>query len=412
MRKAVIIDNQLFLTGDLSETTSLSVIGGAPLALISLHFNGKSVNFKQDAFGLVTATLDMPTAKYTLPDLTSTKWKVVDGLPEITAGYSDSHWAKADLRQTFNDKQELITPTSLFASDYGYNWGHILFRGSFWATGGESSFTLKTRGGRAYGVSVWIDDHFLGGYTGQGDVEDRVDTFKLPEVKVNRTYTFTVVIDSNGHNQNWNVGVDESKLPIGILDYSLNGRGQSAISWKITGNLKGEDYLDRVRGPANEGGLWAERQGYHLPAPPSDGWKDSKGPIEGLKKAGIAFYSTSFDLDIPRGFDIPISILIGKKNEPLINTSKRQPYRLQIWVNGWQYGKYINNIGPQVKFPVPEGIWNYKGKNWLSINLWNLDNTAAAVEDLRLVAGPEIYSGMQEVAVVDSPKWTKREGAY
>ncbi len=30
-------------------------------------------------------------------------------------------------------------------------------------------------------------------------------------------------------------------------------------------------------------------------------------------------------------------------------------YRAQLWVNGYQFGKYVNHIGPQTKFPVPQG---------------------------------------------------------
>jgi hypothetical protein len=55
----------------------------------------------------------------------------------------------------------------------------------------------------------------------------------------------------------------------GILDYSLAGRDQSAITWKLTGNLGGEEYVDKVRGPLNEGGLFAERQGFTQPYPPN-----------------------------------------------------------------------------------------------------------------------------------------------
>jgi hypothetical protein len=31
-------------------------------------------------------------------------------------------------------------------------------------------------------------------------------------------------------------------------------------------------------------------------------------------------------------------------------------YRAQLWVNGYQFGKYANNIGPQSSFPVPQGM--------------------------------------------------------
>jgi Beta-galactosidase jelly roll domain/Beta-galactosidase, domain 3 len=412
IRKVVVKEDKLFLTGDLTATTTIEIIGGAPENLASLHFNGKSISFKKDKRDVVSAEIEVKKPTYSLPDLSSLKWKVVDSLPETKADYSDSKWTPADLSRSFNDKQELFTPTSLFASDYGYNWGYTLFRGTFQSTGAETSFTVRTRGALAFGVTAWIDDHFLGSYAGHGEVEDHLSNFTLPKLKIDEKYTFTIVIDNMGHNQNWNVGVDETKLPIGILDYYLSGRGQQAISWKITGNFKGEDYLDRERGPANEGGLWAERHGYHLPAPPSESWTDSKGPTEGLEKAGIAFYSTSFDLDIPRSYDIPIAIQVGKKSEPLVNAAKRHAYRLQIYVNGWQFGKYVNNIGPQVRFPVPEGIWNYRGKNWLAISLWNLEDRPVKVEDLKLVAGPEIYTGLRDIELVHSPKWTKRGGAY
>ncbi len=46
---------------------------------------------------------------------------------------------------------------------------------------------------------------------------------------------------------------------------------------------------------------------------------------------------TSFDLDLPKGYDIPLSFNFGKVN----TTSKGGlNYRAQIYVNGYQYGKY------------------------------------------------------------------------
>jgi hypothetical protein len=87
-------------------------------------------------------------------------------------------------------------------------------------------------------------------------------------------------------------------------------------------------------------------------------------------------------------------------------------YRIQLYVNGWQFGKYVSNIGPQTRFPVPEGIWNYHGTNWVSMTFWALDRNGAKVEDVRLVAGPAVLTGYKPVEVVDSPKWTQRKGAY
>ena len=50
--------------------------------------------------------------------------------------------------------------------------------------------------------------------------------------------------------------------------------------------------LDPVRAPMNEGGLLAERQGWHLPgykAKSSDGWTDGS-PLDGLNKSGMDQY--------------------------------------------------------------------------------------------------------------------------
>ena len=78
----------------------------------------------------------------------------------------------------------------------------------------------------------------------------------------------------------------------------------------MTGNLGGEDNRDHVRGPRNEGAMFAERQGYHLPAPPSEDWEVSN-PMKGLQEAGVRFYSTSFELKVPEGYDVPMSFVFN-----------------------------------------------------------------------------------------------------
>jgi hypothetical protein len=89
-----------------------------------------------------------------------------------------------------------------------------------------------------------------------------------------------------------------------------------------------------VRGPFNEGGLYAERQGFHLPSYPTGSWKSSS-PLEGIKNAGVAFYKTSFSLDLPTGYDIPLAFSFG-------NCTESPNFRAQLYVNGYQFGKYGN----------------------------------------------------------------------
>jgi hypothetical protein len=141
------------------------------------------------------------------------------------------------------------------------------------------------------------------------------------------------------------------KSPRGILNYALSGRNQSTITWKLTGNLGGEQYIDKVRGPLNEGGLYAERQGFTQPYPPNLNWA-SGDPETGISKAGVAFYQASFSLDLPRDYDIPLTFNFGNTT---IDGAVAD-YRAQLWVNGYQFGKYVNNIGPQAAFPVPQGM--------------------------------------------------------
>jgi len=52
----------------------------------------------------------------------------------------------------------------------------------------------------------------------------------------------------------------------------------------------------------------------------------------------VNFYRTTFDLNIPDGIDMPVRLSIT----PSAMTSN---FRMQIYLNGWQIGKYINNIG-------------------------------------------------------------------
>lgn len=83
---------------------------------------------------------------------------------------------------------------------------------------------------------------------------------------------------------------------------------------------------------------------------PSSGWEEripsSWGanrhlgkayPSQGLTSPGVGFFSTQFDLSIPEGFDVPISLKFGNSTTP---DGAPQNFRVQIFINGWQLGKY------------------------------------------------------------------------
>jgi beta-galactosidase len=378
---------------------------GAPSKAKTLYINGQKAKTTVDKNGIWSTSVSYTAPKVNLPTLKSLKWKSIDTLPEIQSTYDDSAWVKADHPYTNNSVFPITTPTSLYSSDYGFHTGYLIYRGHFVATGGESSFSVHLQGGTAFGGSVWINDAFVDSWDGNSISAVYNTTLTLPTLKAGKAYVLTIVIDNMGLDEDWTVGSEEMKDPRGILDYTLTGRSDDAITWKLTGNLGGEDYRDLVRGPLNEGGLYAERQGYHQPSPPSQKWETSS-PYTGFSKPGIRFYSTSFDLNLPQGYDIPL--YFNFKN----STSPPPAYRVQLYVNGYQYAKYVNNIGPQTSFPVPEGILNYRGTNWLGLTLWGLGEDGASLDDFELVSTHPVLTSMNKVESVDQPKWKKRAGAY
>ena len=404
VRTAYMRGRNLHLTADFNATTPVEVIG-APKFAKHLFINGDKVDYNVDKNGYWNTKVEYSAPDLKLPNLKDLSWKHLDTLPEIRDDYDDSAWPDANISPTPNTKRALTTPTSLYSSDYGFNAGYLIYRGHFTADGSESTFKVNTQGGLAFGSSVWLGGKYLGSWQGTSVQSSQNATYKVPNLQKGKHYVFTIVSDNLGLNEDFTVGQDDMKTPRGILDYELSGRDQSAISWKLTGNLGGEDYRDKVRGPLNEGGLYAERQGFHQPDPPTKSW-DSSSPLDGITEPGVGFYSAKFDLDIPRGWDVPLYFNFAN------STSPTAAYRAQLYVNGYQFGKYTNNIGPQNSYPVPEGILNYQGTNWVALSLWALQEGGAKLDDFELVYETPVKTGMEEVKSVEQPKYHKRKGAY
>ncbi|KAM0415981.1 hypothetical protein ACHAPT_013080, partial [Fusarium lateritium] len=388
VRNARMSGTSLYLSGDVNRTTEVEVIA-APVVPDRLYFNGKRITTKS-AKSLVKATVQYHAPNMRLPDLSSLSWRYVDSLPEIQAGYDDWRWVSCSNKNT-NNTRALTTPTSLYASDYGFHGGSLLYRGHFTASGSESSLFISTQGGDGFGHSVWLNSTFIGSWAGQQGVANRNQTLRLPhKLKANAPYVITVLIDHMGLHDNWVADAQEMKEPRGILHYELAGHSrQPDISWKLTGNVGGESYLDHTRGPLNEGSLYVERKGFHLPGAPISQWK-RRGSI-GLTRAGVGLFANTFELDLPQGYDIPISLSIRNSTEAGSPTVAN--FRVQIFVNGWQLGKYVSNLGPQSRFVLPEGILNHHGTNYLALTLWCLDESGAKVDGLSLEADAIVQSG-------------------
>ncbi|KAG9254840.1 beta-galactosidase [Emericellopsis atlantica] len=404
MRTAQVDGATLNLVGDVNATTPIEIIGGAPAKLEALNFNGRSLPFTQSNLGVVKATVDFEAPDIKLPCLSNLQWKKIDSLPEISGDYDDSAWVDADLEESPNDRYPIKTHVSLRAGDYGFHTGSVLFRGHFTANGKESTFEVVPQGGSASGSSLWLDDTFLGSYLGEAEVINGTITADLPALEDGSEHVFTLVMDHMGLHDNYVVGEDMLKDPRGIQAYDFPGHDGSDITWKMTGNLGGEQYVDKVRGPLNEGGLFVERQGFHQPSAPTSAWDEGK-PTDGMSDPGITYYTATFDLDIPEGYDVPLAFKFDDDVSDGV-------YRAQLYVNGYQYGKFVPLIGPQYRFPVHEGILNHHGENTIGITIWAQERGGAKPKGLGWDVSMITETGFGTVELSPAPGWEKRKGAY
>ena len=123
---------------------------------------------------------------------------------------------------------------------------------------------------------------------------------------------------------------------------------------------------------------------------------------EGIPAAGVALFTTSFSLAIPIAYDIPLSVSFGAVDGGA--------FRAQLFVNGYQFGKFLSNIGPQVLFPVPNGVLNANGENDVAITVWALEG-AVKINDLKLVPTQIVQTGYGAVEAAPQPAYTARPNA-
>src|SRR5437899_3098479 len=87
----------------------------------------------------------------------------------------------------------------------------IVKAGYFVANGNESTFKISTQGGFASGSSVWLNQTYIGSWTGIDIAENNVNVYELPNLITGKSYVFTVLIDNMGMDESGVVGQDEFK---------------------------------------------------------------------------------------------------------------------------------------------------------------------------------------------------------
>ncbi|KAL1742367.1 glycoside hydrolase family 35 protein [Schizophyllum fasciatum] len=383
VRGGSIDGEMLALTGDLNGTTNVEIF--APASVSKVTWNGATLDLESGSRGSLTGTIAVGDQPIELPNLDG--WKVSGSLPEIDPAFDDSGWITADLTETnYTNLPPISGEKVLYSQQYGFYGGNLLFRGHFNATGGETDVSLSVMGGFAFGYTAWLNGVFLGSGQGNSTVSELNDTWPVPEdtLRVGEDNVLVILQDHMGISETSSNG---GKEPRGIRGYGFRGANTTFTRWAIQGNLGGAAGApDTFRGYLNEGGLYAERTGAHLPGFPDGEWADGD-PRNGVSKAGVNFYRTHFDWSLPEGFDVPIRLVF----EP---TDVGSIYRAQVYLNGWQVGKYVNNIGPQTWFVLPAGLLRRESSNTLAISVWSLDEGGAKLGGLSLRADGSFASSL------------------
>ncbi|TIA26722.1 hypothetical protein D6C81_00485 [Aureobasidium pullulans] len=405
VRNASVSSNVVSISGDNTNSTTLEVyVGDASVDTIA--WNGEKLPTKQTAYGALTADLaSIVDRKITIPTLSG--WKVADSLPEAARDYDDSAWTVCNKTTTRAPVKPLSLPV-LYSSDYGYYSGNKVYRGYFDGKNAASA-NVTAQGGSAAGWSAWLNGKLVGGAPGNASLLSTTAVLDFSKATLyDKDNVLTVVTDYTGHDQT-STGKGAAN-PRGLLGVALKGSSNGTATfkqWKIQGNAGGSANIDPVRGPLNEGGLYGERLGWHLPGFSPSGTEWSTGsPAQGLNSSGINWYVTTFDLDIDSDLDVPIGLELSAPAGTVAS--------IQIYLNGYQYGKFIPHIGPQTRFPFPPGVINNQGKNTLALSVWAETDAGAKLDTVSLFAYnvyQTSFNFAQDFSYLQ-PEWTSERLQY
>ena len=405
LRDATIRGGTLALTGDTAQDSPLEV--WAPSAVRAVTWNGARVATEATPAGSVAATRPLAgPAAIALPALTD--WRMARGSPEADPAFDDSGWQAIDRRAYASITARPDGQPNMLMDAYGFHEGDVWYRGRFTGTPDARALSLYFGAGGSGLVQAWIDGQFLGEAETPHGLPRPITTgtarFALPAAAQSGEHVLSVMVRNNGHN--WDLDADDfHKEARGLISASLEGgpSGRSfavPIAWKIQGRKGGETLADPVRGVANNGGLYGERMGWHLPRFDDGAWTKASVPAP-RATPGTSWYRTAFTLDVPRGQDATIGLGFGDVETP----RSQGRYRVLIFVNGWNMGQFVAHVGPQRIFPIPEGILNHRGENHVALAVTTDGQPGDALEAVRLVTLRNVKGGLpvQMVAAPSAP---------
>ncbi|MEV5352404.1 beta-galactosidase [Streptomyces sp. NPDC052693] len=382
LRSAELRGSTVHLTGDTIGATGLEVWG--PHGITHVTWNGRAVPTRISASGSLLALRPLPgVTRPALPALD--RWRRRTENPEAEPDFDDAEWTTADRTTTFS-----ITPVPdgqpvLFADDYGFHYGDVWCRGTWKGAGGVESVSLAYRTGTQGLLMAWLDGEPLGthrmpvpeGSRARQGTWTATATFGVPEELRERLreeepgtrHVLSVLVRPMQHD-----------LGGGARDTHKAARGLTAVTFEgaapeVTWRIQGAAAPDPVRGPMNNGGLYGEREGWHLPEHDDRDWKRTGLP-RAERRQGVTWYRTDFRLDVDPGVDASVGLVLD--DDP------GRAYRAQIFLNGWNLGQYINDVGPQHTFVLPNGILRTRGANTLALAVLSDGTTPSGPGTVRL----------------------------
>ncbi|WP_371651642.1 beta-galactosidase [Streptomyces mirabilis] len=393
LRTAALRDTTVHLTGDTVEAAGLEVWG--PRGMSEVVWNQGRLKARATTSGSLRAERRLPgVAAVHLPALDN--WRFHTENPESDAGFDDSAWKVADRTSSYSTTPVPAGQPVLFADDYGFHYGDVWYRGRFeeaGAAGAAESVSLSYVTGTQGLLMAWLDGKPLG--THRMPVPDKSTVRKgtwsatatFPVRYASGPHVLSVLVRRMQHDMD-GAAKDTHKAARGLTAVTFTG-ASPAVTWRI----QGEAAPDPVRGPLNHGGLYGERQGWHLPGFADGGWKAVDFP-RAARGQGVAWYRTGFRLAIDPGVDASIGLTLT--DDPA------RAYRVQIFLNGWNMGQYINDVGPQHTFVLPGGVLRTRGANTLALAVLSDGTTPAGPGEVRLTLMGSAAGGVP-VTPVDSP---------
>jgi len=364
------------LTGGTTAASDLEV--WAPRGISRLIWNRTPVAVRHTASGSLSAATQLPgPEQVTLPALTH--WRYAPENPESAPEFDDSTWALANKTASFSTTPVPSGQPVLFADDYGFHYGDVWYRGSYTAAAGVQSVSLSYSSGTQGMLMAWLDGVPLGTHrqpvpTKAQDSQSTwtaTATFAVPAaLSDSGAHVLAVLVRPMAHSEDGGSN-DAHKAARGLTAAAFTG-ATPAVTWRIQGADTAA--ADPLRGPLNNGGLYGERSGWHLPTFADGAWQRVSLP-QADGSQGVSWLRTTFNLAVPHGVDASIGVTLT--DDPA------RAYRVQIFLNGWNLGQYINDVGPQHTFVLPNGILRGRGRNTLAL---------AVLRDGTTPAGPSSVS--------------------